>query len=128
MLTTIQRRLRRVLRSNRDGFSLVEILVVLMIISVGILPIAVVQHRAQREVTKSDHYTEAITVAQSQLERLKGQGFGIAAPDSGLDGRISWSAQIVNVTFGLDRIQVTASWENHDGGQSVTIADLVSMR
>ena len=79
-------------------------------------------------MTESDHYTQAITIAQTQLERIKGQGFGNAVPDSGLDGRISWNAQITNVAFGLDRIQVTASWDNQDGGQSVIIADLVSMR
>lgn len=128
MLTNIQRRLRRAMRADRAGFSLVEILVVLMILGVGIIPIAVIQHRAGREVTESDHYTQAVTVAQAQLERIKGRGFGIAVADSGSLGRINWNAQVSNVSFGLDRVEVTASWTNHDGDQSVTIADLVSMR
>jgi prepilin-type N-terminal cleavage/methylation domain-containing protein len=128
MLTRLHRRLRRALRPQRAGFSLVEIMMVLIIISVGIIPIAVVQHRARREVTESDRYTQAVTVAQAQLERIKGRGFGVAAADSGADGNINWNAQVTNVAFGLDRVEVTASWTNNDGAQSVTIADLVSMR
>jgi len=128
MLTRLHRALRRAMQSNREGFSLVEILMVLMIISVGIIPIAVIQHRARREVTESNHYAQAVTVAQTQIERIKGRGFGNAASDSGQNGRIAWAAQVTNVSFGLDRIEVTASWENADGVQSVQIADLVSMR
>jgi prepilin-type N-terminal cleavage/methylation domain-containing protein len=128
MLASLYRRLRGGPRTDRGGFSLVEVLVVLMIISVGILPIAIVQHRARREVTESDHHTQAVTVAQAQLERIKGLGFGNAAADSGQVGRIVWNAQVTNVAFGMDRVEVTTSWSNHDGMQTLTIADLVSMR
>ena len=113
---------------GRDGFSLVEMLVVMMILAVGILPVAIVQHQARREVVKSDLYTEAVIVSQSNLERLKGMGFGNAAPDSGVDGRITWTARINNVSFGLDRIDLITTWQSKDGVETLTISDLVSMR
>ena len=113
---------------DRGGFSLVEIMMVLMILSVGIIPLAVIQHRARSEVMESDVYTQSMNVAQSQLERIKGLGFGAAAPDSGLVGNIQWNATVNNVAFGLDRITVTTTWTNGKGQQSVTVADLVSMR
>ena len=74
---------------GREGFSLVEILMVLMILTVGILPLAIIQHRARQDVIESDRYSQAITVAQSQLERIKGLGFGNAAPDTGQVGASS---------------------------------------
>lgn len=113
---------------GRAGFSLVEILVVLMILSIGVLPIAIIQQRARREVTASDHFTQAITVAQAQMERIKGLGFGNAAPDSGTVGVITWTSNIVNVSAGLDRIEVTARWNRESGAEAITVADLVSMR
>ena len=114
--------------AGREGFTLVEILMVLMILSIGILPVAVIQHRARKEVSESDRYSEGISVASTQLERIKGQGFGVAAPDSGTVGNINWNAQITNVAFGLDRIVVTASWQNDGVVETLSISDLMSMR
>ncbi len=113
---------------GRDGFTLVEILVVLGILTVGIIPLAMVQTRARREVSKSDRYTQAITVAQAQLETMKGEGFGGAAPDSGQVGQIQWQTNLQNVAFGLDRIEVTVTWSDGARNQALQVSDLVSMR
>jgi prepilin-type N-terminal cleavage/methylation domain-containing protein len=134
MMRRMNRNLKRWLRRGprlalgREGFSLVEILMVLMILTVGIIPLAVIQHRARQEVMESDIYTDSMNVAQAQLERMKGLGFGNAAADSGMVGDIQWVAQVTNVAFGLDRIEVTTTWAGDGGGQSLTVADLVSMR
>ncbi len=134
MMRRMNRNLKRWLRRGprlalgREGFSLVEILMVLMILTVGIIPLAVIQHRARQEVMESDIYTDSMNVAQAQLERMKGLGFGNAAADSGMVGDIQWVAQVTNVAFGLDRIEVTTTWTGDGGGQSLTVADLVSMR
>lgn len=113
---------------GRDGFTLVEIMMVLVILSIGVLPLAIIQHRARREVTESDHYTRALTVAQSELERIKGLGFGEAAADSGVTDIVTWRATVTNVSMGMDRIELTASWQQESGVESVSISDLVSMR
>jgi len=114
--------------AGREGFTLVEILMVLMILSIGILPVAVIQHRARKEVSESDRYTEGIIIASAQLERIKGQGFGVALADSGAIGAVNWSARINNVSFGLDRVVVTASWQNDGVVESLTVTDLMSLR
>jgi len=113
---------------SRAGFSLIEILMVLLILSVGILPMAIVHHRARREVTEADQYTQALAVAQSQMERIKGMGFGNAAADSGQEGIIKWECSVTNVTMGLDRIEVTSSWQGQGGEETLMVADLVSLR
>ncbi len=122
MMTKLQQNL------NREGFSLVEILMVLMILTVGIIPLAVIQHQARQDVQESDVYTESLNVAQSQLERIKGLGFGVATPDSGMIGNIQWTARINNVSFGLDQVEVTTTWTGGGGDQTITVADLISIR
>jgi prepilin-type N-terminal cleavage/methylation domain-containing protein len=114
--------------SRRDGFSLVEMMVVLVILVIGILPLAIIQSQARHDVSRSDRFTQAITVAQRQLELMKGAGFGNAAPDSGQTGQIQWSSSVQNVAFGLDRIAVTVTWQDGLRNRTLQVADLVSMR
>jgi prepilin-type N-terminal cleavage/methylation domain-containing protein len=126
-----RRRLRTALGSrkmNREGFTLVEIMMVLFILTVGILPLAVIQHRARQEVTQSDLFTQGITVAQDQLERMKGLGFGNAVADTGAVGGVRYASTITNVSFGLDRLEVTVVWQDGLQERSVTLADMISMR
>lgn len=119
---------RRSFRPERDGFSLVEIIMVLVILSVGVLPIAIIQHRARGEVNEADRHTQAIAVAQMQMERLKSQGFGNIANENGAAGAINWVAQVDNVGFGLDRVTVTATWQNKGAVETLVVSNLVSMR
>lgn len=118
----------RARNTDRQGFTLVEILVVLFILSVGVLPLVVIQHRARREVTEADNYTDALLVAQDQLERVKGMGFGNAVTDTGQTGNITWVCQVTNQSFGLDRIELTTSWQAEGEVRTLTIADIVSLR
>ncbi len=113
---------------NREGFSLVEILMVLFILSVGILPLAVIQHQAKREVTEADNYTKAMLVSQEQMERIKGMGFGTAVSDSGTLDNIGWNCQVSNQSFGLDHLKLTTTWQSRGETRSMTIVDFVSMR
>ncbi len=113
---------------NREGFTLVEIIMVLFILSVGILPLVAIQHMARRKVNESDNYTQAMLVAQDHLERIKGLGFGNAVADSGQVGRITWVCTVTNQSFGLDRIEMRTSWQDRGDVRSVIISDIVSMR
>jgi len=126
MLTKLNRKCCR--KMNNNGFTLVEIMMVMMILTVGILPLAVIQHRARQEVTKSDLQTQGITVAQDQLERMKGLGFGNADTDTGSVGSVQYMTSVTNVSFGLNRLEVTVTWLDGGDQNSITLADMVSMR
>ena len=130
MLRTLagRRRFWVLRKPDRGGFTLTEIMVVMVILVIGIMPLAMVQNQSRREVTKADRFTQAITLAQEQLEQMKGLGFGNAVPDTGIVGQITWSSNVTVVSFGLERIDVTVDWQDEDGPKTVTLADMVSVR
>lgn len=113
---------------DRTGFTLPEIMVVLLIVTIGIVPLAVVQSSARREVGRSDRYTQALALAQSRFEQMKGAGFGAAVADSGEVAQLRWVSDVQNVGFGLDRISVTVRWRDGGGMRTVQVAGLQSMR
>ena len=67
MLEKIDSRRRRLMArlasASRDGFSLVEIMMVMVILTVGVLPLAVIHHQARREVVelvcRAEHHPPA---------------------------------------------------------------------
>jgi prepilin-type N-terminal cleavage/methylation domain-containing protein len=134
MISRLNRNVRKTLQagrlpgSGREGFTLVEIMMVLMILTVGVLPIAIIQHQAREEVSEADRYSQAVEVAQLHLERIKGMGFGNGVVETGTAGQVTWASQINQVSFGLERITVTATWNNDGSQETVTLTDLVSMR
>lgn len=115
-------------RSDRGGFTLVEILIVMAILSIGIVPLAVVQSNARREVSHADRYTQAIILAQSRIEQARGAGFGNAVPDSGDVGQLRWVADVQNVSFGMNQIGVTVTWNDGRTDQTLRMVSLISMR
>ncbi len=113
---------------KRNGFTLVEVMVVMVILSIGVLPLTIVQTRSRQEVQEADRYTQAVTVAQQQLEWLKGQGFGNAAADSGTTGGVVWRTSVAQVSFGLERLGVEVSFRQGASPDTLRMACLVSVR
>jgi prepilin-type N-terminal cleavage/methylation domain-containing protein len=130
MMRAIDNHVRRLraAAARREGFTLVEVLVVLVVITIGILPLALVQTRARQEVAEADRYTQAVTVAQRQLEWSKGMGFANAAPDSGTDGTIQWRTAVEDLDLGLRRVRVTVVFQRGAMPDTLSMASLLSMR
>jgi len=115
--------------SNESGFSLVELMVVLVILTIGLLPLAIIQTRAQQDVFEAGQYSQAVQVAQLQMEQSKAMGFGNVVADSGMvDGVYTWRQTVVNVSFGLDQIAVAVSWDEKGNTRAVQVVDRISFR
>ncbi len=72
---------RREIRQE-DGFSLVEVLLVFVLVGIALLPLAGVQISSRRAVDEAQRYGEAVTLAETQLEQMRATGFGAAVADS----------------------------------------------
>jgi prepilin-type N-terminal cleavage/methylation domain-containing protein len=69
-------------RKARAGFTLVEVLVALIILTVGVLGLAGTTALAVRQVTVADITAERATALQSVIERLRSQPYANLASDS----------------------------------------------
>ncbi len=113
---------------DRKGFSLTELMVVMVILTIAILPLALIQTRSNRSVFDSGQFTEALQIAQMQMEQTKSMGFANAAPDSGTVDNYSWTTTVQNISFGLNQLQVTVRWQEKDVTRSIVLTDLLSYR
>ena len=120
---------RHIHNKDNKGFSLIELMVVLVILTIGLLPLALVQTRASEDVTESGQFSEAVRVAELQMESAKALGFGNIPTDSGtVDAFYTWERQVSNVSLGLDQIVVDVRWNEKGGQRNVTVRDMISFR
>ncbi len=103
-------------------------MIVIVILTIALLPLALVQTRSNRSVFESGQLTETIQIAQLQLERTKSMGFANAVSDSGTIDNYTWQMNVQNVSFGLNRLQVTVQWQEGGTQRSVVLSDLISFR
>ena len=59
-----------------DGFSLIEILIAIVILSISLLALAGLMATTSRNTSFGGHITEAATYAQDQLEQLRVTSYG----------------------------------------------------
>jgi prepilin-type N-terminal cleavage/methylation domain-containing protein len=116
------------LRLNQAGVTLTELMVVMVVLAIGILPIAAVQTRSNRDVFDTGQHTRALNLAQMQMEQAKSLGFDSAVSDSGLVGIYAWRTDITNVGQGLNQVRVRVSWTNQGDAQMLEINNLLSTR
>ncbi|HXV13040.1 MAG TPA: prepilin-type N-terminal cleavage/methylation domain-containing protein [Candidatus Krumholzibacteria bacterium] len=113
---------------RQEGFSLVELMVALVILTIGLLPLAFVQTRAQQDVFDSGRYTEAITIATLQMEETKSLGFGVAVTDTGTVDNYTWVRDVQSISPTLDQITVSVSWTERGTPRLVQIINRLSDR
>lgn len=106
-------KIQKAMRRNSQGFTLIEVLMALSILSVALLTLAQMSVIAIRGNAVSAKLTQAITVTQDKLEELKNLTYSqIIATANGTDtfGVITRSWTITTPTPGLAQVQVTTTW------------------
>ena len=125
--------------TKQSGFSFVELLVGLAILTVGLLAVAGMQGVAVEGNAASKNLTSAVFLAEAKLNELKAGGYSSLADgtvndpnnpvnEQGQSGGIfrrSWTISIHGAN--MKRITVTVSWKDLRGGnRSTSLETLVS--
>ena len=87
-----------------------------------------VQILASKDVVESGEQTEALNMAQMQMERTRSLGFNNAVSDSGMVGDYRWTTIVAPVKQGLNSVTVSVQWEEQGVPQTKTLRSLLSIR
>ncbi|MGD0624869.1 MAG: prepilin-type N-terminal cleavage/methylation domain-containing protein [Thermodesulfobacteriota bacterium] len=113
-------------RQEQQGFTLIEILIALFILSVVLLAISTMVFSVMRATSQSKETATATTLAQDKLESLKNASVGSLA--SGNDsinlGNISYLRQwIISTAGNIRTVTVTVNW-NSRGTHNISMTTL----
>ena len=115
------------------AFTLLEVLITLVILSVGMLALASLQVMAIRGNSFGQQMTVASTVAQNKLEELRELDFDTVA--SGFDscrdesnGTLytrQWTVQNDTPQPDMKTVRVTVTWTGCEAGRSVAVSTII---
>ena len=130
---------------GESGFTLIEVMIAFVIMGIGLLTIALAQLTAMRITTRSKQMTQAMYLAQEQLDFFQAVPPTAAGAfndpqnpididtndrDMGTFNR-SWNITLNAPQPGLSTVQITVVWNNPEGGtqqsgpQQVTLNGVV---
>jgi prepilin-type N-terminal cleavage/methylation domain-containing protein len=118
----------RIWKKNQEGFTMIEVMISIIILSVALLALAGLQIISIRGNAFGGTMTEAITLARDKIEDLKRDDWDnvITGEDIQVERGISyarnWAVQMVGQT---KEVTVIISWDNgnHQVSLGTTLAD-----
>jgi len=128
---------------KEEGFSLLEVVAAVAILSAVIIPVFSMFVGGKLSVFSGRHETEAVILAQEQMEELKGRGYGQLRMLMAGQERIEtedtsgpYARKVVLEVLPLEKItdceggevifiQITVSWSDGRGDRSITLSSFL---
>ena len=120
------RQMRGPTRSRKSGFTLLEVLATLVVITLGMIALTQAFSTGMRAATDVENEDLALNIAQAKMEELKNTTFaGLASSGPTADANFSNYNVTVSVT-GTDpkQIDVTVDWNVQGSSTNVVLTTL----
>ena len=114
--------------AREAGVTLVELMIALVVITIGILALSAAQTRSSAHVYAAGRNTRALELAQERLETTRAAGYSEAAADSGVTDGFAWHIGVDSLNVDLKHVVVTVSWTERAFPQTLRLDDLLSNR
>ena len=120
-------------RSKEEGFTLLEVIVAISILTIGILAVASMQISSIRGNSFSSNVTEGTTWAGGQVERLMALPYDhndldqAQNPHQATEGRytINWNVTDDTPMTNTKTINVTVTWTDHGVQKTVSLQRVI---
>ena len=119
--------------NGRDGYSLLEVLVALVVFAIGVTGLLVALGNNLRDINFAKDHARAVRIATREMDALRRSTY-IPEPSNGEEGRFSWSSEIMAIDLadlpGMDsddagrtdanapcQMEVVVAWSDDAGGE-----------
>jgi Tfp pilus assembly protein PilV len=118
---------RRADQRNRSGLSVVEVLIALMLVSIGLLGIAGSSALALRSTLDAAHHRHATSLATSRLAQLSATGCTLAANGSATDAPLQIAEQwtVASRSNGFAIITDSIHWMSAQGPRTLAVTSAI---
>ena len=111
-------------RCPRQGFTLLEILVAMTVLSVGIVGVLGTFTLSLRTGLQASRIGQATEIAQRQME-LASAGLDAALDQTGSKGAYTWQMKQTDLPEGLKVVSVAVNWLERGRTQTFTLSQIV---
>ncbi len=117
---------------NQKGFSLLEIMIGLVILAIGLLGVAGLTTTSVRVNANANHLTEAMNIAQAEIEKLRIAPWGTLANGSSTvtsqTQKVFTNSWAVTTTGKMKEVILVTSWTDGVDAENQPITHSVEFR
>jgi len=118
--------------SHKEGFTLIEVMITMVVLSIGLVALAGIQISAIKGNAFSRRMTTAVSVAEQTIEQIKNSPYDNVQSQSTTQvtaANMNFNSQ-VNVTNTTPtngkRVEVTVSWSDSGKSHDVRLSTIIS--
>jgi type IV pilus assembly protein PilV len=118
---------------SKEGFTLIEIMIALVVLSIGLIALAGLQISAMRGNTLSKRMTTAVSIANARIEQIKNMPYANIQSESSTQVTESNMTFTRQVTVSNDipvantkTVNVTVTWKNGAKSHTVPISTVIT--